>query len=122
VRGYEVLCFIAIYLPIILIFKGSGFAMSIITALTICYTYVNAVLRTDLSSDNWSLLRSTVWVTRVAVLATGYWMFSETPAKIGRYVIVLAFVAIYALCENAAWRRKREIEKAANLLQESSGE
>lgn len=122
VRGYETLCLIAIYLPLILIFRGSGFAMSVITALTICFTYITAVLRTDLSADNWSRLNSTVWVTRVAVLTTGYWMFSETPAKVGRYLIVLAFAVIYVLCENAAWRRKREIEKAAKLQQGSRGE
>ncbi len=103
----------AVYLPLILIFRESGFAMSVITALTICFTFIIAVLRTDLSADAWKRFNGAVWVARVAVVYTGYWMFSETPGRVGRYFLVLAFAVLYAFCENAAWRRKREIESYA---------
>jgi hypothetical protein len=113
-RLYEFLLVAAVYLPFLHFFRKSGFAMAAITALTICVTYISAPLRTDMSAEDWSTLnRYTIWVMRAAALAVGYWLFSDTPTMIGRYSAVLAYAVLYVICENAAWRRKRTIEKAA---------
>ena len=106
----------AIYLPLFYFFGKSGFAIAVITALTICATFVSAVLRTDLSAEDWkSLNHFSATVIRVAALGTAYWLFSDAPTTVVRYVAVLVYAVLYVFCENAAWRRKGAIQTAAKL-------
>ena len=90
--------------------------MSVITALTVCASFVSASLRTDLSAQDWkSLNRFSITIIRIFALAAGYWLFSETPTKAGRYLAALAYAALYVVSERAAWRRKRAVEAGGNL-------
>ena len=114
-RIYEGLLVAAVYVPLLYFFRNSGFAMAFITALTICFTYIRAVMQTDISAEDWKRFNRSVWVIRVCALATGYWLFSTTQARVARYGVVLAYAVLYAVCESAAWRRKRAIETAARL-------
>jgi len=115
-RLYELLLFAAIYISLFHFFSKSGFTISVITALTVCAAFFSAVLRTDLSAEDWSTLNQyTIWIIRVCALAAEYWLFSAAPTTMVRYVAVLVYAALYVVSENAAWRRKAAIEAAAKL-------
>ena len=112
-RIYELLLVAATYLPLLYFFCKSWFAMSVITALTICVSFLSAPFRTDLSAKDWRKFNhGTVWIMRAAALGVGFWLFSATPGNTGRFIAVFAYAVLYVISENAAWRRKRAIEQA----------
>ncbi len=105
----------AVYIPLLYVFRTSEFAMALITALTICFTYVRAVLRKDFGETEWKMLNRSVWIIRICAVATGYWLFSATQVGMTRACTVVAFAILYVVCEHAAWQRKKEVEATAKL-------
>jgi hypothetical protein len=110
---YELLIAAAIYLPLLYFFNKSWFAMSVITALGICATYISSPWRTDLSAKDWrTFYRYPIWIMRAIALAVGFWLYSSTPSTTGRFISVLVYVVLYVISEYVALRHKRAIEHA----------
>jgi hypothetical protein len=107
---YEWLIVVAFMLPLLHVFGMADFAMSVVTALIICVSYLLALFRTDLSTKDWHKFNhGTVWIMRTAALGVGFWLFSATPGNASRFVAVFVYAVLYVISENMVWRRKRAV-------------
>lgn len=113
---YEFLIVVAIYFPLLHFYGKSGFAMAVFAALIVCASLLQAALGTEMSAKDWGTFnRYSIWVIRAVAVGVGYWLFVDTQTIIVRSSAVLIYVVLYIVCEIAAWRRKRIVEKAAAL-------
>jgi hypothetical protein len=104
---YKILLAAAGYLPLLYFFSKSWFAMSVITALTICLAFLSTPFRTDLSVHDWrTFYHYPIWIMRAVALAIGYWLFVATPSEIGRFIAVLIYAVLYGIGEYVAWHSK----------------
>lgn len=103
---YVGLIFGAVWIPVLVFARQSGFVMASATALTICAGVVWQAIRGD-----WPL--RIAWGARTGAAVAGGWLFVATPGYPGRFIAVAIFAALYILCDRAASRRARSDQNIA---------
>ena len=114
-RLYEAVLVMAAYTLILHLFNHSGFAMALISCLTVCIALLHGALRKDLSFESWQHFnRDSVLIIRAAALASGVWLMLTASSLSIKTVATLLYVILYAVCERAAWQRKQSLQAANN--------
>jgi hypothetical protein len=100
---YVGLIAIALWIPVLVYGRNSGFVLASATAVTICASLALGAIRRGYGQ--WS--QNIAWVIRIGAAITGFWLYTATPNQPWRLILVPMYVLLYIVCEMAVWRRVR---------------